>query len=110
MASAVGVRHIWATGRGPGDLSAPGGCRRRSDSIGKKAPREYTALGHDLQESDLTHLERAAQVYDRLATGTKLGHDQNASMRRAGKLKSVEEIHKAVLVRGGFGSAFGGPS
>jgi dTMP kinase len=64
--------------------------------VGKKAPREYTALGHDLQESDLTHLERAAQVYDRLATEpnwvTIEGLDPETS-----RLKSVEEIHEAVL-------------
>jgi dTMP kinase len=64
--------------------------------IGKKAPREYTALSHDLQESDLTHLERAAEVYDRLATGANWVTVECFNAR-AGKLKSVEEIHKAVL-------------
>ena len=44
------------------------GAAEAQQLVGQKAPREYTALGHDLQESDLTHLERAAQVYDRLAT------------------------------------------
>ena len=69
---------------------------RRSDSWGKKAPREYTALGHDLQESDLTHLERAAQVYDRLATEPNWVTIECLDAG-AGRLKSVEEIHKAVL-------------
>lgn len=64
--------------------------------IGKKAPREYTALRHDLQESDLTHLERAAEVYDRLATGANWVTIECFDAR-AGQLKSVEEIHKAVL-------------
>ena len=64
--------------------------------IGKKAPREYTTLGHDLQESDVTHLERAAQVYDRLATGSNWITIECFDAG-AGRLKSVEEIHKAVL-------------
>ncbi len=64
--------------------------------VGKKAPREYTALGHDLQESDLTHLERAAQVYDRLATEPNWVTVECFDAQ-AGALKSVEEIHRAVL-------------
>jgi dTMP kinase len=64
--------------------------------VGKKAPREYTALGHDLQESDLTHLERAAQTYDLLATESNWVTIECFDTQ-AGKLKSVEEIHKAVL-------------
>jgi dTMP kinase len=64
--------------------------------VEKKAPREYTALSHDLQESDLTHLERAAQVYDRLATEPNWVTVECFDVR-AGKLKSVEEIHRAVL-------------
>lgn len=64
--------------------------------VGRKRPREYTALEHDIQEADLTHLERAAQVYDRLATEpnwvTVDGLDPET-----GRLKSVEEIHEAVL-------------
>src|SRR5579862_108416 len=64
--------------------------------IGKKAPREYTPLGHDLQESDLTHLERAAQTYDLLASESNWVTIECFDTQ-AGKLKSVEEIHKAVL-------------
>ena len=64
--------------------------------VGKKAPREYTALGHDLQESDLTHLERAAQVYDRLANEPNWVTIECFDAA-AGGLKSVEEIHRAVL-------------
>ena len=64
--------------------------------IGKKAAREYTALRHDLQESNLTHLERAVEVYDGLAKGANWVPIECFDAR-AGKLKSVEEIHKAVL-------------
>jgi dTMP kinase len=72
------------------------GAAEAQELIGKKAAREYTALRHDLQESDLTHLERAAEVYDRLATGANWVTIECFDAR-AGKLKSVEEIHKAVL-------------
>jgi len=64
--------------------------------VGQKAPRAYTTLGHDLQESDLTHLERAAQVYERLATEPNWVTIECFDAR-AGGLKSVEEIHRDVL-------------
>jgi dTMP kinase len=73
------------------------GAREAQRLVGQKAPREYTALGHDLQESDLTHLERAAQVYDRLATGPNWVTVECLDAATGG-LKSVEEIHRAVLL------------
>jgi dTMP kinase len=64
--------------------------------VGKKAPREYTSLGHDLQESDLTHLEKAAMVFDRLAADPSWITIEcfDGSLSR---VKPVDEIHKAVL-------------
>ena len=64
--------------------------------VGNKAPRDYTTLGHDIQESDLTHLEKAAMVFDKLATDPTwvIIECFDAGV---GKLKSKEEIHKAVL-------------
>ena len=64
--------------------------------VGRKAPREYTALGHDLQESDLTHLEKASKVFDRLATGPAWVTIECFDAG-VGVVKSVEEIHRAVL-------------
>jgi dTMP kinase len=64
--------------------------------VGQKAPREYTTLGHDLQESDLTHLEKAAKVFDRLATDPSWVTIECFDAG-VGKVKPVEEIHRAVL-------------
>lgn len=64
--------------------------------VGRKAPREYTALGHDLQESDLTHLEKAALVFDKLATDPAWVTIE-CFEAGVGKVKSVDEIHRAVL-------------
>lgn len=64
--------------------------------VGKKAPRDYTSLGHDIQESDLTHLEKAAMVFDKLATDPTWVVIECFDAG-VGKLKSIEEIHKAVL-------------
>jgi dTMP kinase len=64
--------------------------------VGKKAPRDYTSLGHDLQESDLTHLEKAAKMFDQLATGPNWATIECFDAG-AGKVKSVEEIHKSLL-------------
>jgi dTMP kinase len=64
--------------------------------VGRKAARGYTALEHDLQESNLSHLEQAAQVYDDLANEpnwvTVECFDQAAVT-----LRSPEEIHRAVV-------------
>jgi dTMP kinase len=64
--------------------------------VGKKAPREYTAMAHDLQESDLTHLEKAALAFDRLATDPSWVTIECFDAG-VGAVKSVAEIHRAVL-------------
>lgn len=64
--------------------------------VERKAAREYTSLKHDLLESDLTHLEQAARVYQALAAEpnwvTIECLDANSQAMR-----SPEEIHRAVL-------------
>src|ERR1700689_3214756 len=35
--------------------------------VGEKAARDYTKLRHDIQESDLAHLQATSEVYDQLA-------------------------------------------
>jgi dTMP kinase len=64
--------------------------------VARKAAREYTERKHDLQESDLTHLERAAAVYDELATGPNWVTVECAS-GTPDLIKPAEEIHWSVL-------------
>ena len=64
--------------------------------IGMKPPRAYTSLRHDIQEADVSHLERTALLYDRLANEpnwTRIDCTNGVS----GALYSPEEIHRAVL-------------
>ena len=64
--------------------------------VGLKGARDYTTKERDLQESNLTHLEQAAQVYDLLATEpnwvTVECFDTSAKA-----LRPPEEIHSEVL-------------
>jgi dTMP kinase len=64
--------------------------------IGLKSAREYTALRRDLQEADVSHLEQAAEVYDRLAT-EKNWVRVDCSNPASGVLSSPEEIHQMLL-------------
>lgn len=63
--------------------------------VGLKTAREYTALQRDLQEANLKHLEQAALVYDRLATGPNWV--TVASTDGSGPLRKPEVIHGEVL-------------
>jgi dTMP kinase len=65
--------------------------------VGRKAAasRTYTGLKHDIQESDLTHLEKAALVYDQLAAEPNWVTIECATS--AGGVKPAEEIHAAVF-------------
>jgi dTMP kinase len=64
--------------------------------VERKAAREYTSLKHDLLESDLTHLEQAARVYEALAAEPNW---VTIECLDAGSqaMRSPEEIHRAVL-------------
>jgi dTMP kinase len=64
--------------------------------IGLKAPRSYTSLRHDILEADVTHLEQAAGIYDRLATEPNWVRIDCTNLA-SGILYSPEEIHRAVL-------------
>jgi len=83
--------------------------------IERKAARGYTSLKRDLLESNLTHLEQTALVYDALAaepnwatiecldaaSGTRaraaVVDPEPRRAARPDKMKPPEEIHRAVL-------------
>jgi dTMP kinase len=64
--------------------------------VGLKGARDYTTQERDLQESNLTHLQQASQVYDLLATGPSWVTVEcfDASARA---LRPPDEIHGDVL-------------
>jgi len=64
--------------------------------VGKKAMRAYTTLKRDIQEADISHLEKTALIYECLATGTNWARI-DCSSPVSGGLLSPEEIHRAVL-------------
>jgi len=64
--------------------------------IGKKAARDYTTLRHDLQESDVAHLEAAAEVYDELARQPNWVKIECFDAG-AGALRAPAEIHEEIL-------------
>jgi dTMP kinase len=64
--------------------------------VGLKSARDYTFRRHDLQEADVSHLEQAAAVYDRLATASNWVRIQCMNTATGG-LYTPEEIHRAVL-------------
>ena len=64
--------------------------------VGQKSTRAYTTREHDLLESNLSHLEQAALVYDALAAEPNWVTIECFDVA-TGTLKSREEIHRAVL-------------
>lgn len=64
--------------------------------VGRKSARAYTQRQRDLQESDLAHLEKAAQVYDLLAKAANWATVECLDPA-TGKLRPPEQIHQAVL-------------
>jgi dTMP kinase len=64
--------------------------------VERKAARSYTTQKHDLLESNLSHLEQAARVYDELAADPDWVtiECQDAQTQA---LRSPEEIHRDVL-------------
>jgi dTMP kinase len=64
--------------------------------VGLKSQRSYTAMRRDLQESDLSHLQEAAMVYDQLAQEANWVTVECFSAKD-GKNKTPEQIHQAVL-------------
>lgn len=64
--------------------------------IAKKAPREYTRLRSDIQESDLAHLEAALEIYDVLAR-EKPWVQIDCFDGETHTLRSPEAIHARIL-------------
>lgn len=64
--------------------------------VGQKAAREYTKARHDLQESDLAHLEAASQVYDELARQPNWVTIECYDAA-AGTLRPPGQIHAEIL-------------
>ena len=64
--------------------------------VGEKAARDYTKLRHDIQESDLAHLQATSEVYDQLArqpNWVKIECYDSA----AAALRAPESIHQEIL-------------
>jgi dTMP kinase len=64
--------------------------------VEQKAPRDYTDKKRDLQESDIAHLEAAAQVYDQLAPQPHWVQIECAD-RSSRALRSPDDIHREIL-------------
>jgi dTMP kinase len=64
--------------------------------VERKAAREYTSLKRDLLESDLTHLEQAARVYESLAAEPNWVTVECLDAATQ-SMRSPEEIHRDVL-------------
>ncbi len=63
--------------------------------VGLKSQRGYTAMRRDLQESDLSHLQEAAKIYDQLAGEANWVTVE--CFHQDGKQKTPGQIHQAVL-------------
>jgi dTMP kinase len=64
--------------------------------VGRKAPRDYTKLPRDRHEADLAHLEKAAQIYDQLATSSNWASVECFDTS-AGTMHPPEIIHRGVI-------------
>ncbi len=69
---------------------------RAQQLIRRKRPRKYTRRRKDLQEANLKHLKRAAQIFERLA------HQANWSTvdcmdPRSNNVRSPEQIHSDMM-------------
>ena len=64
--------------------------------VGQKGARNYTKLRRDILESDITHLEAAAEVYDQLAEQLNWVKIECFDAK-AGALRSPDAIHAEIL-------------
>ena len=64
--------------------------------VGQKAARDYTRLRRDILESDIAHLEAAAEVYDQLAQQPNWVRIECFDAK-AGALRSPDAIHAEIL-------------
>ena len=75
--------------------------------IGQKGARSYTQLHRDIQESDMTHLDRASAIYDELARQANWVTIECAEP--GGGLRTPAAIHHQILaiVESQIGAALG---
>ena len=71
--------------------------------VGQKGARDYTKLRRDILESDIAHLEAAAEVYDQLAQQPNWVRIECFDAK-AGALRSPDAIHAEIL--GAFETRF----
>ena len=64
--------------------------------VGQKGARDYTKLRRDILESDIAHLEAAAEVYDQLAEQPNWV-EVECFDAKAGALRSPDAIHAEIL-------------
>ena len=64
--------------------------------VGQKGARDYTKLRRDILESDIAHLEAAAEVYDQLAQQPNWVRIECFDAK-AGALRSPDAIHAEIL-------------
>ena len=64
--------------------------------VGERSAREYTKLRRDILESDIAHLEAAAEVYDQLARQPNWVKIECFDAQ-AQALRSPEAIHEEIL-------------
>jgi dTMP kinase len=65
--------------------------------VGRKSARSYTTLKRDIQEADISHLEKAALIYEELATEQNWVRVECANAA-SGTLDPPEQIHRSVLL------------
>jgi dTMP kinase len=70
--------------------------REAQRMVGLKGARDYTTQARDLQESNLTHLQQAAGVYDLLAREPNWATVECFDARTEA-LRPLEDIHREVL-------------
>ncbi len=64
--------------------------------IGAKGARDYTKLARDIQESNLSHLADASEVYDSLASASNWVTIESFDST-AGAMRAPDAIHRDVL-------------
>lgn len=64
--------------------------------IERKAPRDYTRLRHDIQESDRGHLEEARAIYDELARDPRWVTIECFDAK-SNAIRSPDGIHEQIL-------------
>jgi dTMP kinase len=70
--------------------------REAQSLIAKKSAREYTDAAHDILESNLRHLEDAADIYDELSRGINWRTIECFDSRKQ-RIRSREEIAADIL-------------